>query len=259
MKIVFKVSLVAILGLCLSLPGKAQDLAKKTDTTEVKKDLPFDINLQLRSMYIWRGFRVSDGPISDVDINIALTKDKALAIGFWGGTSFNGNYKEFDYYISYTKPNYSFSIWDVNNFSGYPNANLFNYNPRSTSHFVDVRAGYKFGDSFPLSVDWTTIILGRDTHPVGINGDVKNSYSNYAELGYRFWKYGTTELHVFVGGGFAFGRQINFYGSKPNVVNTGVTVNKDLVIFKYHMPIAATAMFNPEAKIGGLSLVVNVF
>lgn len=128
----------------------------------------------------------------------------------------------------------------------------------STSHFIDVRAGYKFGDTFPLSVDWTTIILGRDTHPV-TNGNVANSYSNYVEIGYRFWKAGTSELHVFAGAGFAFARRANFYGKKADIVNTGVTLNKDLVLFNYHLPIAATAMVNPEAKYGALSLVFNVF
>lgn len=259
MKILFKGGFVAILGLCLCLNSSAQDTAKTPlDTAKIKKPVPFDINLQVRSLYIWRGFKVSNSPITDVDMHYNLTKDKSFAVGVWGGAGFTGDYKEFDYYISYTKPRYSFSIWDVNNFSDYPNANLFNYNPRSTSHFVDVRAGYKFGDAFPLSLDWTTIVLGRDTH-VKSNGDVANSYSHYVELGYRLWKDGPSELHVFVGGGFAFGMQENFYGSKPNVVNTGVTINKDLVLFKYHMPIAATAMFNPEKKYGALQLVVNVF
>jgi len=259
MKSIFKVSLIGLPGLLLlCLNGQAQELAKKSDTTAVKKDIPFDINLQVRSNYIWRGFKVSDAPITDVDMHYNFTKSKSLEVGVWGGTSFTGDYKEFDYYVSYTKPTYSFSIWDVNNFSDFPNVDLFNYNPGSTSHFIDVRAGYKFGNSFPLSVDWTTIILGRDTHPTS-NGNVANNYSNYVELGYRFFKFETSELHVFVGGGFAFGRQENFYGSKPNVVNTGITLNKDLIVFKYHLPIAATAMFNPEAKFGALSLVVNVF
>jgi len=259
MKTLLKGSLLAILGLGLCLNGMAQDTTgKKTDTAQVKKVVPFDINLQVRSLYVWRGFKVSNSPITDVDMHYNITKDKSLAIGVWGGAGFTGDYKEFDYYISYTKPNYSFSIWDVNNITDFPNARLFNYNPRSTSHFVDVRAGYKFGDSFPLTVNWATIILGRDTHPTG-DGGVSNSYSHYSELDYRLWKDGTSEFHIFVGGGFAFGRQANFYGDRPNVVNTGVTINKDLVLFKYHMPIAATAMFNPEKNYGALQLIVNVF
>jgi len=220
--------------------------------------LPFNINLQLRSNYIWRGFKVSDAPISDVDLHYNVTKSKTLAIGVWGGASFTGDYKEFIYYVSYIKPTFSFSVWDVNNFSDYPNADLFNYNPESTSHFIDLRAGYKFGAAFPLSVDWVTIIQGRDTHP-NDKGGVANNYSNYAELGYSLWKDGSSQFRAFIGGGFAFGRQANFYGTKPNIVNTGFVLTKDLVVFNYHIPIAATAMFNPEKKYGALSLVINVF
>ena len=259
MKTYWKGGFLAMLGLCLCLYAGAQETpAVKADSVKQKRDIPVDINLQIRSMYIWRGFKVSNAPITDVDMHYNLTKDKALRVGVWGGASFTGDYKEFDYFVSYSKNNYSFSIWDVNNFSDYPDADLFSYNPKNTSHFIDVRAGYKFGDAFPLSVDWTTIILGRDTH-VKANGDLSNSYSNYAELGYRLFKEGSTELHVFVGGGFAFGRDKNFYGDKPNIVNAGLTINKDLILFNYHMPIAATAMFNPEKKYGALSLVVNVF
>jgi len=260
MRIIIKGSLAAILGLCLCLPAMAQEdtTGRKTDTAAVKKALPFDLNLQVRNVYIWRGFKVSNAPMANVNMQFNLTKDKSLTAGFWGAGSSNGEYTEFDYFVSYAKKGLSLSIWDVNNFSDFPDANIFSYNPKNTSHFVDVRAGYDFGDKFPLNVQWTTIILGRDTR-MKENGDLSNVYSNYVEMGYRFWKQGDAELHVFVGGGFAFGQDQNFYGSKPNVVNTGVTLNKDLVIFKYHVPIAATAMFNPEKKYGALSLVANVF
>jgi len=152
----------------------------------------------------------------------------------------------------------NFSVWDINNFTNYPNANLFNYNPASTSHFIDVTAGYQFGNSFPLSINWSTIVQGRDTYTKS-NGQLANAYSNYVVLDYRIWKDGTSDLHIFAGGGFAFGRDENFYGSKPNIVNTGLTLNKDLKIFSYHLPLAATAMVSPEHKYGALQLVFNVF
>ena len=263
MKTLFKGSLLAILGLCLGLYATAQVQAqgnpeKSIDTTTSKKTLPFDLNMQIRNVYIWRGFKVSNSPMTNVNMQFNLTKDKSLTAGFWGAGSFNGEYKEFDYFVSYAKKGLSLSIWDVNNFSDYPDANIFSYNPKNTSHFIDVRAGYDFGDAFPLSVQWTTIILGRDTH-VKSNGDLSNSYSNYTELGYRLWKEGDAEIHAFVGGGFAFGRQANFYASKPNIVNTGITLNKNLIIFKYRVPLAATAMFNLEKKYGALQLVANIF
>ncbi|EHQ27850.1 hypothetical protein [Mucilaginibacter paludis] len=258
MKNIGKVSLLAILGLCLCMHGWAQDTtARKTDTLNAKKYKPFDVNLQVRNLYIWRGFRVSDSPISDADLHFS-TRDGKLAIGLWGGESFDGVYKEFDYYISYKTSGFNFSVWDINNFTNYPDANLFNYNPASTSHFIDVTAGYQFGNKFPLSINWSTIVQGRDTYTKS-DGQLANAYSNYVALDYRLWKDGLSDLHIFAGGGFAFGRDVNFYGSKPNIVNTGITLNKDLKIFSYHLPVAATAMFSPEHKYGALQLVFNVF
>ena len=254
---ILKGGLLTMLGLCLCLYGKAQDTtARKKDTT-VKKYRPVDVNLQVRSLYIWRGFRVSNTPITDVDMHYT-TRDGSLAVGVWGGEGFDGVYREFDYYVSYTKSHFNFSVWDINNFTNYPNANLFNYNPASTSHFIDVTAGYQFGPSFPLSINWSTIVQGRDTY-VKSDGDLANNYSNYVVLDYKIWKDENTDVHIFAGGAFAFGYQENFYGSKPNIVNTGLTINRDLRIFNYHMPVAATAMFSPEHQYGALQLVINVF
>jgi len=259
MKLIIKGGLLAVLGLCLCLKSLAQDtLRLKTDTTAAeKKYKPFDATLQLRNLYLWRGFKVSNSPISNVDLHYT-TRDGSLSVGVWGGAGFTGDYKEFDYYISYQKNGFNFSVWDINNFTDFPDADVFNYNPRSTSHFIDVTAGYNFGEKLPLSINWSTIVAGRDFHTKS-NGDVANNYSNYVVLDYRLWKDGDANLHVFAGGGFAFGKQEHFYGSKPNIVNAGFTFNKDLKMFNYKMPVAATAMFNPEQKYAALQLVVNVF
>ena len=258
MKSIFKVGLLAIPWLCLCLYGNAQDTtARKKDTLNVKKYKPIDVNLQVRNLYIWRGFRVSNSPIADADLHYT-TRDGSFAVGLWGGEGFDGTYREFDYYASYTQSHFNFSVWDINNFTNYPNADLFNYNPASTSHFIDVTAGYQFGNAFPFSINWSTIVQGRDTYTKS-NGQLANAYSNYVVLDYRIWKEDSSNLHIFAAGGFAFGRDQNFYGSKPNIVNTGLTFNKDLRIFNYHMPLAATAMFSPEHKYGALQLVFNVF
>jgi hypothetical protein len=251
--------LAAALLLLSGLTLQAQDsTALNQSEKTIKKYKPFDANLQLRSLYIWRGFKVSDAPISDVDLHYK-SKDGSFQAGFWGGASLNGNYKEFDYYVSYTKKGFTLSVWDINNFSDFPNANLFNYNNGSTSHFIDAGIAYKFDFKLPLTLSWNTIVAGRDTY-VKANGKRANAYSNYVQVDQVLWQdEENSSLHVFVGGGFAFGREKNFYGDHPNIVNSGLTYNKDLVLFKYHLPVAATAMFSPEHKTGTLQLVANIF
>ena len=258
MKAIYKGSLLVALGLCLCLNLQAQDTtARKTDTVPVKKYRPYNVNLQLRNMYIWRGFRVSNSPITDVDMRYT-TRDGSFSAGLWGGAGLNGEYREFDYYVSYAKKGWSFAVWDINNFTDFPNAKLFDYKRDSTSHFIDVSAAYQFGKAFPLSISWSTIVQGRDTH-VKSDGQLGNNYSNYVQLDYKLWEEGTTNLHVYVAGGFAFGRDKSFYGDKPNIVNTGLTLNKELILFNHHMPVAATAMFSPEHNHGAIQLVINAF
>jgi hypothetical protein len=259
MKSIYKKNLIFISVLCLlTLNTLAQDTTtRKKDSTITKKYHPFNVNLQVRSLYLWRGFKVSNAPITDVDMHYN-TRNGSFTAGVWGGTGLTGDYKEFDYYVSYTRSGFTVSVWDINNFTDYDSANLFNYNPATTSHFIDVTVGYQFKDPFPLSINWSTIVQGRDTY-VKTNGDLANVYSNYVVLDYRLWKEKSTDLHIFAGGGFAFGREKNFYGSKPNIVNTGITINKDLVAFNYHLPVSATAMVSPEHKYGAIQLVVNLF
>ena len=258
MKTIYRGSLGAMLGLCLCLLSMAQDVAvTENEPIAEKKYSPFNVNLQVRNLYLWRGFKVSNSPITDVDMHYS-TPNGSFTAGVWGGAGFVGDYKEFDYYVSYAKSGFSLSVWDINNFTDFPKADLFNYNKASTSHFIDVTAGYDFGKSIPLSINWSTIVQGRDTH-LKSNGELTNSYSSYLALDYKLWKQENSDLHIFVGGAFALSGEKSLYSSKPNVVNAGLTLNKDLVLFKYHMPVSATAMFSPEHKHGAIQLVINAF
>jgi hypothetical protein len=246
-----------LLAACLiivCLNASAQD---KDSIPVAKKYQPFNVNLQVRSLYLWRGFKVSNAPITDVDMYY-ISKDGHFQAGFWGGASFTGDYKEFDYYMKYTAGNFSAAIWDINNFSDYPNADIFDYSKGKTSHFIDVGIAYKIPMKLPLTVSWNTIVLGRDTYTTK-KGNLTNAYSHYVQLDQTLYMNDTYNVHAFVAGGFAFGSEKNFYGDHPNVVNAGITVNKDLVLFKYHVPISATAMLSPEHKYGALQLIANIF
>lgn len=244
-------------GLCHNVNAQDSTTLKNKKEIVAKEYKPFNVNLQVRNMYVWRGFRVSNAPISDVDIHYS-SRNGNFQAGFWGGAGFDGKYREFDYYMKYTKGNFSAAIWDINNFTDFPDADLFDYNSASTSHFIDAGIAYTIQMKLPLTVSWNTIIAGRDTY-VKKNGERANAYSNYVQLDQTLWKADDYNLHLFAGGGFAFGREQHFYGDKPNIINAGLTLNKDLVLFNYHLPVSATVMFNPEKKIGGLQLIANLF
>ena len=70
----------------------------------------------LQNMHLWRGLQVADGGVLAADLNIGFLDD-GLKVGLWGGSDFTGDYKEFDYYLSYSRAGFTVAVWDIFNFS----------------------------------------------------------------------------------------------------------------------------------------------
>lgn len=119
----------------------------------------------LQNMHLWRGLQVADGGVLSADLNVGFLGD-GLKVGLWGGTDFTGDYKEFDYYASYSVAGFTVAVWDIYNYSpDLPySKDIFNYNKYSTSHFLDLSVAYNFDTllKVPLRVSWATIFAGRD-------------------------------------------------------------------------------------------------
>ena len=148
-------------------------------------------------------------------------------------------------------------MWDINNFSSYPGADIFNYTNDETSHFVDATLAYQVNDV--LGVSWSTILAGRDFH-YDDNGDAKNSFSNYIEANYTAYTNEDLSVGLKLGGAFAFANEAHFYGDDAfNIVNIGANVSKKVTLFGQTLPIGATAMWNPEQKYGAMELSFSLF
>jgi hypothetical protein len=238
---------------------------------------PVDLSIQLKSSHLWRGYEVSPSPILDATV---AYKDRsgALEIGLWGASAFQGDYREFDYYISYAAKGFSVSLWDIYNLtadestkfnktgdSGY---NIFNYDPKNgTSHFLDFSLGYTLQGSYPLNVTWSTILYGRDLNDKG-----DQAFSTYLA--------GTFPLPFLSAGGVDFNAGIaaaftlnpgdvdsNFYilndtdGKSKNfgIVNINLAASKTVTIGGHNFPISTYAMWNPVHKNASLQLAINLF
>lgn len=125
-----------------------------TDSTATEYK-PFSFNLKAKNMHLWKGLRVTDAPVLDVDLNYS-SRDGKFKAGLWGGAGVTGYYTEFDYYASYSTNGFSLSVWDINNYSDFPDAGIFDYDRSTTSHFIDVTLGYAF-KPIPLKLSWSTI------------------------------------------------------------------------------------------------------
>lgn len=218
---------------------------------------PFDFNLQVKNMHLWKGLRVTDAPMTAADIHY-LSKNGKFKAGVWGGAGFTGEYTEFDYYVSYQDKGFSVSIWDINNFSDFPDAEIFNYDRKVTSHFIDVTVAYELS-KIPLKFSWSTLVQGRDTF-TDDNAEVKNAFSNYVEIAYRVIEKENWSLGVYAGGAFSFRNEAHFYGDDPNFTNIGLIYNKDVKVLKdFSLPVSAMAMWNPEQEYGAIQVAVNFF
>lgn len=218
-----------------------------------------NLGVGLQNMHLWRGLQVADGGVISADVNLGLFKDN-FKIGLWGGTDITGRYKEFDYYLSYSIAGFSVSVWDIFNYSpgiygSDKSYNIFNYNRNSTIHFIDVSLGYNFDVllNVPLSVNWSTIIQGRD-----LNSSGTNMYSTYVYAEYSVFRNEKWKVDLGLGGVFGLNRteadgKSNFYGNDMlNQISLKTSYN--LRIKDFTFPLFAHAMWNPDSGNGYLQV-----
>lgn len=208
----------------------------------------------LETSHLWRGIEVSNGLTYNADLSVSDNADH-FRVGLWGGGMFTGDYKEFDYYMSYANKGFSVSVWDIYNFSdGAPgNHKIFNYKPNETSHFIDAGVSYNFGacSKLPLTLSWNTVIAGRDR---GVTGD-HNLYSTFINASVNAYDSDKWNVNPSIGAAFALNPEENvdghFYGThKFSVVDLRLNVTYKLKIKNYPLPLTVGAMWNPEANKG---------
>jgi len=219
------------------------------------------LNGTLQNMHLWRGQQVADGGVLAADLNVGLLDDK-LKVGLWGGTDFTGDYKEFDYYVSYSVAGFTVAVWDIFNYSpALPfSKDIFNYNKHSTGHFLDLSVAYDFDTKFevPLRLYWATIFAGRDLNQTG-----RNRYSTYVNAEYSLFRDEHWIVDVGLGGTFAFNRDgadggANFYGY-DGIDQISLRATYKLKLGRFDMPVFAHAMWNPDQRAGYLQVGVNLF
>ena len=219
------------------------------------------LNGTLQNMHLWRGLQVADGGVLAADLNLGLFDD-GLKVGLWGGTDFTGDYKEFDYYVSYSVAGFTFAVWDIFNYSpALPfSKDIFNYNKYSTSHFLDLSVGYNFDTKLnvPLRLYWATIFAGRD---LNVAGD--NMYSTFVSAEYSVFRDEHWIVDVGLGTTFAFNRDaaddhVNFYGH-DGINQISLRTTYKLKLGRFDMPVFAHAMWNPDLKDGYLQVGINLF
>lgn len=201
----------------------------------------------LQNNHLWRGIEVADGLVLTTDVSLT-DRSGHLRIGLWGGTNTQGTYKEFNNYLSYTYKGFSLALWDTYNFSpsaAYNNKEFFNYKARSTGRFLDAIVSYRFGESFPLLISWSTIIFGRDRNA----DNTANKYSTFCYAEYPVYQKEEWRVDAGMGGTFALNRtgdSSNFYGDTSGMVHIMLKVSRNVNLGKWEIPVFACALWNPQ-------------
>lgn len=261
MKKIFLCSIISIIGLVAN--AQITTISDSSlDAIENQKQSRLDFNVGLETSHLWRGLVINDGMTVTGYVHYALDKNQNLITGVWGGAGFDGKYTEINYFVEYHKNNFSIGLWDLFNSSGVSSPDVFDYNKNTTMHIIDLRTSYRFSDSFPLRVEADFLLYGNDRE-LSASLDARNRYSTYVELGYPVIKNQKVNLDLFVGAGFALDSDSHLYTNQSqsnfDIVNAGFKVSKNISIFDYKLPVAATTMWNPADKIARVQLSVDLF
>ncbi|MFI3321239.1 MAG: hypothetical protein R3Y50_01790 [Rikenellaceae bacterium] len=239
-----KRNLLTIICLLFSLPLFAQ----------------MNMSANFQNMHLWRGGEVADGFVLTTDVSYT-TLNKHLEVGLWGGTNSKGEYKEFNYYATYSSNGFSLTLFDTYNFSDgatYNNSQFFNYIPDETGRFLDATAAYRFSGKFPIMVSWSTVLFGRDRDSL----NEKNRFSTFCYAEYPIYKKDNWVVDVGLGAVFALNNidnSANFYGDKAGIVHATLKVSNTVEIANYELPLYMQAMWNPQSDKAYLMLGVQLF
>jgi len=249
----------SLLGLFLaSCAISASAQTATTASTPTKGS--FTVSADLVSSYVWRGFTENKTP--NIQPSATFTYG-SLSIGAWGSGSFDGSYKEVDFYATYAFNDlFSLTVSDYNwNLLGTnPHYNnYFYYKNDSTGHIFEGTLSYAGVKEFPLSVSVNTMFYGADKK---INSDgtkLENAYSTYVELGYPV----TKNAKLTLGGLYLSSKDANnaylVENRKGfNITNIALKVNKDLKFTEsFSLPVYGIIGFNPETEdaflVGGIT------
>lgn len=256
-KIVF-----GILALC-SLVGFSQDGSR------------WNVSMEVENNHIWRGLAIADKPSVNTNVSVDLAKDGSFKAGFWGGVGVANetsgrHYREMDIYLQYQKGGFSAALWDLYNATdfahGSSQADVFNYNLKTTGHILDLRLGYFFGEQTPISLEadiWLTGSGDRELEIKSLNEiDQYQRFSTYFQVAYDANAGAGVVVSPFVGAGFALNGETHVYGDGLNsfdIVNVGLKVAKKVNLGSHTIPVKATAFYNPSTKISRLNLSLGIF
>jgi len=237
----------------------ASSLIALSFSAQVKlSENPIKMKLQTKNMHIARGVQITDNTMVNGNLELS-TKDDFFTFGISGSSTFVKDFKEFNYYVKLAKSGFTLSLWDISSNTA---ENSFDYT-KNTGRIMDLSLEYKFAESFPLKLLWSTIVFGgSDRGEINHKGKIGNKYTSYIEADYPVITGKKVNLNVGAGGTFAFrnpsGIKSNLNGNTAGIINIYATASRVLEINDYKLPIELSGIWNPEAQKTYLQITVDI-
>ncbi len=199
------------------------------------------------SDYIWRGADQNSG----FSVQPSLTLGYAgFSINVWGSQTLSRwnvetPAKEFDINLSYSLDNFSITVSDYW-WSGVNQP----YGHYKDSHFFEGTLAYRFCESFPLSLSWSTMFAGADKNEKG-----KLQGSTYINASYPISLPADITLTPAIG----FTPWKGYYHNKVAFTDVSLKANKNIkVTDKFSIPVfiqaIATPVYDRTYLVAGFSL-----
>ena len=189
MKKVYLAAFVAAVMVSASVSAQGVDFSEASSN-----DSPFTLELSevgVSTSYLWRGQELGGLNIQgDLSLNYEVG-DFSASLGTWFihafqesiyGPFMKQGYQEWDFYASLGLGGTSLTLTD------YMAPPYFKTGlSKGEGHALDATLEHFFGDSFPLTLSWSTILLGGDDMEEQPFASIdKRFYSSYAEASYDF-------------------------------------------------------------------------
>ncbi len=175
---------------------------------EAQDKLRVSVGADVVSKYVWRGVDQGQGAAIQPSMDFSY---KGFSLSAWGSTPISDlDVKEFDVTLGYEIRGFGVSLTDY-----YWNADGTNkYGMWKQSHLLEAAVRYDFGETFPLTLSWATMVAGADKKIAG-GGEEKQNYSSYISASYDF-NIGGVGMNASVGAipfkSYIYGFEKGYYG-----------------------------------------------
>ena len=200
-------------------------------------------SVETYAAYIWRGAKQCN-----IHVAPSLTLEwNGLALSSYGFVSFDGDYREIDWDLSYTVGSFTFHLADYYaRLSSYTTPeNYFSFKKGHTNHIQEAIICYE-PKTMPFSIKWFTFLngdwipepdgtLGRRSFSSYLEGEVYHDFSSHSRLSLIC---GASVLKgVFTG-----------YTKNFAVINTELRYTYNIDVKSIQIPITFSYIINPYEK-----------